>query len=389
MITVVISEVNPGTAEGLRNELATQLGGQEEVQIVGYARDGLEVAQLAAQLRPDLIFVDEDLPGLNGYEACRLAAAAAPDTICILLAGPEGLKAPDKAMRAGARAVVKREIQGGELGQLVSQLAQLRDVKRSDQYAIVTDPTKMPVAVAVTSAKGGVGKTTTTVNLALLFAKRFPDQVALVDFFGQFGDCALALDLRPDHNIGDLTRFGQLDVDLVASHLAKHESGLRVLAGINKTHDAMMATVGVPLLAELFGLLRMRYRFVFFDLPPAMWTGNTYILSRCNHVVIMSNTLDLATMRDTTSLLESILATHIPRERVHLVVNRVSRQSQFTVKDLEDATGFEAACQIPDDPQLVMGSYNEGKPFVLSSPNAPVSQAVGKLAQRLLEGVAM
>ena len=142
-------------------------------------------------------------------------------------------------------------------------------------------------------------------------------------------------------------------------------------------------------LAELFGFLRMRYRFVFFDMPPAMWAGNSYILSRCNHIVVVANTIDLATMRDTTSLLESILATHIPRERVHLIANRVSRQNQFTVKDLEEATGFEVQVQLPEDGPLVIGAYNEGKPFVLSSPNAPISQALQKLADLLLEGIAV
>lgn len=389
MITIVISEVNPGAAEGLRNELINQISWQEQIQVVGYARDGLEVAQLAAQLKPDLIFVDEALPGLNGFDACRLAAAAAPDTICILMIAPETKDVAEKAMRSGARAVVHRDARSAELGQLVMQLVQLRQIKASEQFAIVTDPTKMPITVAITSAKGGVGKTVVSVNLAVLFAKRFPNQVALVDFYGQYGDCALSLDLRPEHNIGDLTRYEALDADLVNSHLARHESGLRVLSGLSKGHEQTMAAVDIPHLAELFGLLRMKYRFVFFDMPPAMWSGNSYILSRCNHILVVANTIDLATMRDTTSVLEAIMATHIPRERLHLVANRVSRQNQFTVRDLEEATGFTAETQLPDDPQLVIGAYNEGQPFVLSSPSAPATQALQKLAAQLLEGVAL
>ncbi len=387
MITVVISEVNPGAAEGLRNDLINQVNGQDQIQVVGYARDGLEVAQLAAQLRPDIIFVDEDLPGLDGYEACRLATAAAPDTACVLMLVTESANSHGKAMQCGARAVIKRDGRSPDLGQLVTQLARNRQVKKSEQYSIVTDPTKMPVTIAVTSAKGGVGKTALAVNMAVLFCKRFPEQVALIDFYGQFGDVALALDLRPENNIGDLTRYGALDADLVSGHLARHESGLRVMAGVGKSHEQLMEQVDIPHLAELFGLLRIRYRFVFFDVPPAMWTGNTYIMSRCNHVIVVANTIDLATMRDTTAMLDNIMATHIPRERIHLIANRVSRQNQFTVKDLEEATGFTVAAQLPDDPQLVMGSYNEGKPFVLSTPNAPISQAVQKLASVLMEGV--
>ena len=389
MIKVVISEVNPGTAEGLRSELINQVSGQEQVEVVGYARDGLEVAQLAAQLRPDLLFIDESKPGLDGYEACRLATAAAPDSVCVVLCDGDLHAATEKGMRAGARAVIKRDTPAANLGQLVTQLAQLRKVKQSDEYAIVTDPARLPVTVAITSAKGGVGKTTIAANLAVLFARRFPGQVVLVDFYGQFGDVALALDLRPENNIGDLVNYGALDPDLVETHLAKHETGLRVLAGVGKGQSQVLTSIDVPHLAELCGLLRLKYRFVFFDMPPVLWTASTYIMSRCNEIVIVSNTIDLATLRDTTALLEAIMATHIPKERIHLLANRVSRANQFTVRDLEEATGFQVVSQLPDDPQTAMGSYNEGKPFVLTSPNAPVTQALQKLMARLLEGVAV
>ena len=388
MITVVISEVNPGAAEGLRNELINQVGAQEQVQVVGYARDGLEVAQLAAQLKPDLLFIDEDLPGVNGYEACRLSTAAAPDSVCIILSNGDLAAATEKGMRAGARAVIKREQPAGMLGQLVTQLAQLRKVKETDEYVIVTDPARLPMTMAITSAKGGVGKTTIAANLAVLFAKRFPNQVVLVDFYGQFGDCALALDLRPDSNIADLVNYQSLDADLVETHLLKHETTLRVLPGVGRGQPQLVTGIDVPHLAELVGLLRLKYRFVLFDMPPVLWTASTYVMSRCNQLVIVSNTIDLATLRDTTALLEAIMATHIPKERIHLLANRVSRQNQFTVRDLEEATGFPVVSQLPDDPQTAMGSYNEGKPFSLNSPSAPITQALQKLMARLLEGVA-
>jgi pilus assembly protein CpaE len=388
MIRVVISEVNPGTAEGLHRDLISGVSGDEQVQVVGYARDGLEVAQLASQLKPDMLFIDEDMPGINGYEACQLATAAAPDSICVIISDGDVQTATEKAMRAGARAVIRRERPPGQLPELIGQLARLREVKRSDQYALVTDPVRVPMTVAVTSAKGGVGKTTICTNLAVLFAKRFPGQVALVDFYGQFGDVALALDLRPEQTIADLTHFGALDADLVENHLMKHESGLKVLAGVGRGQQQLQPTADILHLAELFGLLRLKYRFVFYDIPPVLWSATTYVLSRCNHIVVVSNTIDLATLRDTTSLLETILTSHMPKDRIHLLANRISRQNQFTVRDLEEATGFEVVAQLPDDPQTVMGSYNEGKPFVIANASSPVAQSLQKLMARLLQGVA-
>lgn len=389
MIKVVISEVNPGAAEGLRNDLISQMNGQEEIRVVGYARDGLEVAQLASQLKPDIIFIDEDLPGVSGYEACGLAAAASPDTACVILADSDLNAARVRGMRSGARAVLPREGATSQLGELVKELAKLSSVKKSDEFARVTDPARMPLSYAITAAKGGVGKTTVATNLACLYARRFPGQVVLVDFFGQYGDVALALDLRPNLNIADLSNYEELDVDLVENHLVRHESGLKILAGLSEVDDHMLSKVDVPHLAELIGLLRLRHRFVFFDIPQILWTASRYILSRCNEIIVVANTIDLAALRDTNALLTAIMASYVPPERIRLVANRVSRQNQFDVKDLEEATNMKVVCRIPDDQPTAVGAYNEGKPFVLSAPNSPLTRELHSLMDKLLEGVAV
>jgi len=74
-IRVVLTEPQPGAADGLQARLATgiqshgdaDLGAHESelVKIVGYARDGLEAAQMATQLAPDVILVHEELPGMD------------------------------------------------------------------------------------------------------------------------------------------------------------------------------------------------------------------------------------------------------------------------------------------------------------------------------------
>jgi DNA-binding LytR/AlgR family response regulator len=49
-----------------------------ELQIVAEARNGLEAVQLVEQHRPDVVFLDIRMPGLNGVEAARRIAQMAP-----------------------------------------------------------------------------------------------------------------------------------------------------------------------------------------------------------------------------------------------------------------------------------------------------------------------
>lgn len=386
-IRVVVTEVNPGSADALRETLMRVVAGGRRMHIVGYARDGLEVAQMAAHTRPDLMFVDTDMPGIDGFEACKLAVAANPDTICVILAEAPSMEVHTAAMRAGARAVLDMQQSETSLRTLVDQLVGLREAKSRPEFAIATDPEKMPVSIAVTSATGGAGKTTVATNLSVLLARRYPNQVALIDYFGQFGNVALSLDLHPNAGISDLLSYQELDVDLVDSHLVPHDSGLRVLAGVTRGTQEALLQVDVPQLASLLGMLRRRNRFTVFDIPPLLFPSSTYVLSRCQHILLVSNLDDIADMRDTSALIELLLNANVPAERIKLVVNRVIKDSEFNIRDLEDSTGVKVWARLPNDYPVANAARNAGIPFVLSRPREPLSRAFNDIVERLMQDV--
>ena len=383
LIRIVITEASLGLADGLRRYLASST----DYEIVGYARDGLEAAQLAVQLVPDVIIVHEVLPELSGYRVAELVSAAAPQVAVLLLLQDESPDRLRRAMAAGARGVASENVTAERLTDAVAQVAALKDIRQEPEFPLVMDPERMPVSIAVTSTKGGAGKTTVAVNLAVAFAARFPDQVVLVDCHSQFSDAAVALNLAPHDSIVDLASFEELDPELVKTHLTVHgPSRLRLLAApdLPLDDDADLTRLNAHFMASLIGHLRRSYRFVFFDLPPLVWPTSEYILSRCQEILVVTTLFDLASIRNARSLVGLAHDAVGDRDRVKLVLNRFPFRGDFGVQDLEETTGQKVFHQLPDETEVACGAFNKGVPVVSDAPGSGLARALNGLADKLL-----
>ncbi len=378
-VRIVVTETDTATGEWLRETLSAH----PLVEIVGYAHDGLEAAQMATQLEPTVCVIQSELPGMNGYQTCELISLAAPQVSTVVLEENSSSIDPRGPMRAGARACVKAGTDGLELLETISDIAVMQERRHTREFALVTDPTKMPVAIAVSAAKGGVGKTTLATNLAVTMAERHGDETVLVDFYSQYGDAALLLNLAPRRSIVDLAaQDEELDEELVESHIMRHESGLRLLAGCADS-DTGYEGLTLEFIAMLLSLLRKRYRFIIFDLPPLLNPANLYVISRCQHFLAVVNFFELTTLRDTLTLLQNVVGKYIDKERIKLIGNRVCPQNQYMVEEFEEAAGQTIYHRIPDAYETVLASVNSGEPFVTSAPRTPISASVRALADMI------
>ena len=80
MIRVLIVDDSATTREAI----SAILGSDPDIEVVGQATDGMEGVELAAQLRPDVITMDINMPRMNGNEATQQIMAFTPTPIVVV-----------------------------------------------------------------------------------------------------------------------------------------------------------------------------------------------------------------------------------------------------------------------------------------------------------------
>ncbi len=106
ILRVLLADDRPQVRRDLRQLLA--LSGA--IEVIGEAADGEEAVRLTAELHPDGVVMDLEMPGLDGYEATRRIKNESPNVRVIILSVHAGPEERSRARAAGAACfVVKGE----------------------------------------------------------------------------------------------------------------------------------------------------------------------------------------------------------------------------------------------------------------------------------------
>ena len=118
MIRLILCDDQAIVTEGLQ----VILGAVSDFEIVATAHDGAEAVDLVAEHQPDIVLMDLQLPGINGYDATRVIKKTRPDLPVILVTANAIEKEKMKSEEAGCDGFITKPIDINQLATTVSKL---------------------------------------------------------------------------------------------------------------------------------------------------------------------------------------------------------------------------------------------------------------------------
>jgi DNA-binding NarL/FixJ family response regulator len=119
-ITILIVDDHPVFLQGLRRVLEPE----PDVQVIGAATDGKQALESAANLAPNVVLLDVNLPSLNGMQVARQLKSDQPNTAIIMLSAYHDENQVLHAIRAGASAFFPKDVAPETLLAAIRQVSQ-------------------------------------------------------------------------------------------------------------------------------------------------------------------------------------------------------------------------------------------------------------------------
>ena len=280
-----------------------------------------------------------------------------------------------EALRSGMREVVdERDLTG--LGSAVTRAHQVWQAL-SGSTSTPEDGSRGRL-ITVFSPKGGVGKTTLAVNLALALAEGGAKKVCVVDLDLAFGDIAITLQLFPARTIADTVHLESgLDFHVLEPLLTSYKDYLWAL--VAPVQPDARDTIPAPLVGRVLGLLKSQFDHVVVDTSPGL---DEYVLQAFDETdeMLLVTTLDVPTLKNVKVAVETLDLLNFPKPRRHLVLNRADDKVGLTADKVESTLGMKISASIPTSSQVAHAT-NSGEPIIIAQPKHSVSQAITALAR--------
>ncbi len=366
-IRLLVVEDVPQVAQYVRG----LVNASPRVKLLDILPDGRAVPDQVVQQRPDVVLVDALLQGrIGGLElAANLRRAGLPPAIVVITV-PQRPVSPDPAR--GIDAVLSMPFTGYELVNLVQNVHQAQ---------LERDPGSSSRLLGVFAPKGGVGKTTIAFNLAVAIQQHVGAKTVLVDGSLQFGDLRALLRVPADApSILELPTDRIAEADL-AEVLWRDPSGIDILLAPPRIEMADMVTPRD--VEKVLSLLRRVYAATVVDLPTNLSDLTLAFLDAAD-IILEVVTYDSTTIRNTVSVADTFRAIGYPPSKIRYVLNRADSTGGLDPAIVQATLGRAPEHTIVSDGRLVVEANNQGLPFVLAAPDAPISADVRRMAGALV-----
>ncbi|WP_252502112.1 AAA family ATPase [Sporosarcina sp. Marseille-Q4943] len=313
------------------------------------------------------------LPNLNFfdiYSLCSKISQSFMTTPILFVFESEDEFDMKRALRAG----------GDDVIFLDEPLAKIQEALRHAMEKRVSLERKQPElrknakVITVASTKGGVGKTTVAVNLAVALSKQ-SKRVAILDLDLQFGDVSMYVDARSKRTIYDWVKE-DLDGKRIEDYLTLSKQGISILAAPQRPEFAEVITGND--VRKAIHSLKQRFDVVLIDVSSHM-NENTIVALESSDEILVMTYMDLPTLKNSKLLIETLALLGL-EDRVNVVLNRHFKVKGISMGMVEQVVGKRLFATLPAKEKMMTTAANEGIPVQVSHPRSGFARNITKMA---------
>jgi Flp pilus assembly CpaE family ATPase len=237
----------------------------------------------------------------------------------------------------------------------------------------------------VFSPRGGSGKTTIAVNLAVSYAQMHPDAVSLLDLSLTFGHCALLLNLMPKSSLASMTMdtLTKIDRENLEHYFVTHPSTLKILEGATRPEDGETVTGEHAKLA--IEAMRRYNEVTIIDTAPTFTDVTIAALEAADRVILVC-TPEVTTVRDIREcqrIFSRVIA--VAPDKVFYLLNNPAPFKALPNEQFEQALALRLDLEVPFGQDLPTRAATRGEALVQVHPGADVARAIDRMAKLLEE----
>lgn len=355
-------------------EAAVKEAGDLRLELCHVSRLGEAVSRLSAE-KFDAVLLDLNLPDSRGLNTVRQARQAAPDVPILVLTGLDDEALAVRALQAGAQDyLVKGQFDGPQLARAIR-----RARARGDSAAARAGRTEAAhKLIGVLGAKGGCGVTTVACHLAAELSRQTGVKTLLADFDLVTGTVGFLMKATSPHSVLEAADMAdRLDLHSWQAVVSSAGPNLDILAA-----PATLAGRTPPRkerLAHLLKFARLNYGWGVVDLGRGLSEFTLGLLDHLDSTLLVV-TPDVLALTRSKQIAEALLACGFPPEHFRVVVNRMPKRPQLSVRQIESILKLPVEATLPDAPDQSAAFTVEGK---LASPDTALGEQFARVAAEL------